>query len=135
MTAGHCLCGAVRFEADDFVSGVFKCHCSKCRRGFGGASSAAVLAPQSAFRWVQGEQGISEYRDGDYLRRFCQRCGGIVPQHLPDHGLYWIPAGLLEPDASLRLTRHIHVASKAGWEVLDPDTPCLPEGFDREAPA
>jgi len=136
MTEGCCLCGDVRFAADGFASGVFKCHCSKCRRAFGGASSAAVLVPESAFRWVQGSQGISEYRAASgFLRRFCERCGGIVPQHLPDHGLYWIPAGLLESNPRLRLTRHIHVASKADWEILDPDTPCLPEGFDREAPA
>jgi len=121
----------VRFEIDAFAGGVFKCHCSKCRKAFGGASSAAVLAPETAFRWTEGERNVREYRaPSGFLRRFCGDCGSIVPQCLPDHGLYWIPAGLLDGDPGLSLRRHIHVDSKAPWEVLDPDTPCLGQGFD-----
>ena len=58
MVTGGCLCGAVRFEVHEFSGGIFKCHCSKCRKAFGGASSAAALAPEAAFCWATGEEQI-----------------------------------------------------------------------------
>lgn len=127
--AGGCLCGAVRFRVAAFAGGVFKCHCSKCRKSTGGASSAAVLAPRDALVWERGAAQVREYRtESGFLRRFCPDCGSVLPQLLPDHGLCWIPAGLLEGDAGLTLRRHIHVDSKAPWEVLDAATPRLPQG-------
>ncbi len=131
MTTGSCLCGRVAFSVSELASGVFKCHCSKCRKAFGGASSAATLAPAAAFSWHSGEDAIREFRtESGFLRRFCGECGSILPQHLPDYGSYWVPAGLLDDDTGLALTRHIHVASRAGWEVLDEATRQHPEGFD-----
>ena len=44
------------------IGQVFKCHCSKCRKAFGGASSAAALAAEDAFSWVLGSDGIREYQ-------------------------------------------------------------------------
>jgi len=128
---GACLCGEVRFAVERFSGGVFKCHCSKCRKAFGGASSAAVLAPGDALTWLRGADGVREYRtESGFLRRFCPDCGSILPQYLPDYRKYWIPAGLLEADPGLSLTAHIHVDSMAPWEVLGGDARRHPEGFD-----
>ena len=128
--SGGCLCGNVRFEVSEFSSGIFKCHCSKCRKAFGGASSAAALAPQNAFTWLAGEDSAREFRaSSGFLRRFCSDCGSILPQHLPDYGAWWIPAGLFDTDPGIPLKQHIHVDSKAAWEVLDEHTRQLPEGF------
>lgn len=55
MTKGSCLCGSIRFEVEAFGSDIYKCHCSKCRKGFGGASSAVALAPEEKFSWLQGK--------------------------------------------------------------------------------
>ena len=129
--SGSCLCGQVAFTVREFASGIFKCHCSKCRKAFGGASSAAVLAPAAAFSWLRGQQGVLEYREGPGFRRcFCPNCGCILPQYLLDYDLYWIPAGLFDADPGLALSTHIHVRSKAHWEVLDELTPRREEGFD-----
>ncbi|GAB5450145.1 MAG: hypothetical protein Hals2KO_04730 [Halioglobus sp.] len=120
----------MRFSAANFYGGVFKCHCSRCRKAFGGASSAATLCPEKDFRWLTGEKLIHSYRtDSGFTRFFCRECGSILPQHLPQHQSYWVPAGLLEDDPDLTLRKHIYVNSKAAWEVLDQDTPTLPEGF------
>jgi len=127
---GSCLCEAVRFSVDQFSAGVFKCHCSKCRKAFGGASSAAALAPEVAFTWKDGESTIREFTTpSGFLRRFCAQCGSILPQHLAQHGVYWIPAGLLDEDPGLHLRKHIYVDSKAPWEVLDGQVKAHPEGF------
>jgi len=131
MTEGGCLCGAVRFAVEAFSSGVFKCHCSKCRKAFGGASSAAALAREDKFTWLQGEGAVREFRcDSGFTRRFCPGCGSILPQYLPDTSLYWVPVGLLDADPGLRLKHHIHVNSRAAWEILDGEARRHPEGFD-----
>jgi len=131
MTSGGCLCGAVRFEVSAFRSGIFKCHCSKCRRAFGGASSAAAFTDEDAFRWLQGSEGIREFTcDSGFTRRFCTACGSILPQFLPEYKMHWVPVGLLDSDPGIRLKHHIHVDSMAPWEILDADTPRHGEGFD-----
>jgi hypothetical protein len=130
MVTGGCLCGAVQFSVTEFSSAIFKCHCSKCRKAFGGASSAAALAALDNFCWIQGEEGVREFQSASgFKRRFCPDCGSILPQFLPDHQLYWVPVGLLNEDPGVRLKQHIHVDSKAAWEVLDEDTRRHGEGF------
>lgn len=131
MAKGSCLCGSVHFTAAEFTAGIFKCHCSKCRKAFGGASSAAALCDEAQFSWDAGEAQISEHlSDSGFLRRFCSECGCILPQHLPDYASYWIPVGLLDDEPPLTLKTHIYVDSRATWEVLDEHTPRLAEGFN-----
>tara|TARA_R110002072_G_scaffold43340_20_gene121897 strand:+ start:1187 stop:1588 length:402 start_codon:yes stop_codon:yes gene_type:complete len=130
MITGTCLCGAVQFGVTDFSSAIFKCHCSKCRKAFGGASSAAALVGEGHFSWLQGEQGVREFQcESGFKRRFCPDCGSILPQFLAEYQLYWIPVGLLDSDPGIPLKQHIHVDSKAEWEILDADTRQFGEGF------
>ncbi len=131
MTEGGCLCGAVRFRVGEFSSAIFKCHCSKCRKAFGGASSAAAVVGEGAFEWLQGRAAIREFQsESGFKRCFCSDCGSVLPQFLPDYKQYWIPVGLLDADPGIRLKQHIHVNSKAAWEILDADTRQHGEGFD-----
>jgi hypothetical protein len=131
MTEGGCLCGAVRFAVEEFSSSIFKCHCSKCRKAFGGASSAAALSSEKAFSWLQGSAGIRQFQtDSGSIRSFCPDCGSILPHFLPDAKLHWIPVGLLDTDPGIRLKHHIHVNSKADWEILDTQARQHGEGFD-----
>jgi hypothetical protein len=131
VTEGSCLCGAVRFAVEAFGSGVFKCHCSKCRKAFGGASSAAALANDNNFTWLRGGEGVREFRcESGFTRRFCPACGSILPQYIADRGMYWVPVGLLDSDPGLRLRHHIHLDSKAPWELLDGEARRHAGGFD-----
>jgi len=131
MTEGGCLCGAVRFAVEEFSSSIFMCHCSKCRKSFGGASSAAALCREKAFSWLQGSAGVRQFQTASgSIRCFCADCGSILPQRLPDVKSYWVPVGLLDSDPGLRLKHHIHVNSKAAWEILDTQTRQHAEGFD-----
>lgn len=129
-TAGGCLCGAVRFAVEAFSSSIFKCHCSKCRKAFGGASSAAAFAQEGSFTWLQGAEQVREFQsESGFRRRFCPHCGSILPQFLPDFNLHWIPVGLLDSDPGIRLKQHIHVNSMAAWEILDSEARRHAEGF------
>ncbi len=127
---GGCLCAQVQFSVSAFSSAIFKCHCSKCRKAFGGASSAAALVPEANFTWISGAESVREYQtESGFKRRFCPQCGSILPQALPEHALVWVPAGLFDVDPGIPLKQHIHVESKAAWEVLDATTKQLPQGF------
>lgn len=131
MVEGGCLCGAVRFAVSSFKGSIFKCHCSKCRKAFGGASSAAAFADAGDYSWLQGEETIRAYQcDSGFTRRFCPGCGSLLPQFLPEYNMYWVPVGLLDADPGIRLKHHINVTSKAAWEILDAETRQHGEGFD-----
>ena len=36
--------------------------------------------------------------------------------------MHWVPVGLLDSDPGIRLKHHIHVDSKAAWEILDAES-------------
>ncbi|MEZ5501310.1 MAG: GFA family protein [Halioglobus sp.] len=130
MTQGSCLCGAVRFRVAAFSSAIYKCHCSKCRKAFGGAASAAAFAGEGNFAWLAGSDAVREYRtDSGFQRCFCPQCGCILPQFLGEHRMYWVPVGLLDSEPGIPLKQHIHVSSKAQWDILDTETRHHPEGF------
>ncbi|HEY6131687.1 MAG TPA: GFA family protein [Halioglobus sp.] len=129
-TTGGCLCGAVRFAVGEFSSAIFKCHCSKCRKAFGGASSAAAFAREDSFTWLQGSNRVREFQsESGFRRRFCPDCGSILPQFLLENKLHWVPVGLLDSDPGIPLKQHIHVNSRAAWEILDSQTRQHGEGF------
>ena len=131
MTEGSCLCGGVRFEISEFSTDIYKCHCSRCQKRFGGASSAAALAAENDFLLISGSDLMCRFQSSaGFGSVFCKSCGSILPIHMPEQNLYWVPVGLLDSDPGIPLTRHIHVNSKAAWEILDHDAERLPEGFE-----
>src|SRR5262249_6800237 len=84
MVTGGCLCGAVGYEIDGRISGIWYCHCSKCRKVTGSAFHPGALCRRAAFRWTRGEEEVAEYRSSSgYTTRFCRRCGSPAPSFLP----------------------------------------------------
>lgn len=73
---------------------------------------------------------MREFRcDSGYTRRFCPVCGSALPQLLPEYQRFWVPVGLLDTDPGIPLKHHIHVNSKAAWDVLDTQVRRHGEGF------
>ena len=129
MLSGECLCGAIRYEIDGRISPIWFCHCSKCRRSTGTAFQAAAFCRTTRFRWVRGEESISEYRSpSGYRPRFCGQCGSPVPQPGPDY--VWLPMGTLDGDPESRPARHIFTAFKAEWFEITDDLP----QYEEQAP-
>jgi hypothetical protein len=133
MVTGSCLCGEVRYEVSGRISPMALCHCSKCRKANGSAFHSGAVCRKSRFRWVSGEDAISEYRSASgYETRFCRSCGSPVPGFQPEgEGEYVIlHAGALDQDPGSRPVHHIFVGSKAPWfEITD----ALPR-FQEHAP-
>jgi len=65
MASGACNCGAVAFEINTGLSGVYVCHCSLCRRSTGSNGIAVVVVDKAAFRWLRGEAPISTWKKPD----------------------------------------------------------------------
>jgi hypothetical protein len=71
---GGCHCGAVRFECEiDPAEDTSRCNCSMCAKG----RFWKAIARKDAFRLLQGEDALSDYRFGSGTIRhaFCRRCG------------------------------------------------------------
>ncbi|MDJ0917943.1 MAG: GFA family protein [Woeseiaceae bacterium] len=115
-----CNCGAVAFEIDAQLSGVYVCHCSICRRSTGSSGIAVVIVDNDAFRWTRGEDKIATWRKQgtDWQTWFCSVCGSRLPGKNDDSRMF-VPAGLLADSGSdLKVIHHIYVDSKAGWDEI-----------------
>jgi hypothetical protein len=129
MIEGGCLCGRVRYAAEGFRE-IYMCHCSMCRKTFGGACGAMTLIPAAGFNWLQGQDAIRVYSaSSSFSRHFCKDCGSVLPQYVAALDQCWIPAGSLDDDPRVPLVAHIHVDSKAAWDVIGDDLPQFPGPF------
>ena len=129
---GKCLCGQIEFKVSDALPDIYQCHCSLCRKVTGSSSNSAFIVPNESFKWVCGQEHISSYiKNTGYRSDFCSTCGSPVPNPLVGRPEYWIPVGLLEGHANLKIAVHLYVGSKADWDVMPsigvqyPETPDL----------
>ena len=116
MVRGSCLCGGIRFEADE-VPLITTCHCSKCRKSRGAAFSVTASVPIGGFRFVEGEKLIETYEapGGGYSPSFCRICGASAPLVVEERQLVLVPAGLFDDDPGIRPALHMFTGSKAPW--------------------
>lgn len=108
---GGCLCGAVRFLAEDVAPRFGICHCPMCRK-WTGSSLAEVAVPEGQVHW-RGVSNIRTYRSSDWGERaFCGKCGtGLwfrVTEEGDFSGNYDIPLGLFDDTAPFALAYEIY---------------------------
>ena len=116
---GHCFCAAVEFEIDEPIPDLYQCHCSLCRRVSGSSANAATIVEAGAFRWLRGEDQISRYvSETGFKSDFFRNCGSPLPNPTRDDEAWWVPVGLLDDNASMRLVAHVCTASKASWDQI-----------------
>lgn len=116
---GTCLCGAVEFIVSGTLPNIYQCHCSLCRKATGSVANAALIVPSENLQWVSGQDFITSFiKDTGYRSDFCSKCGSPLPNPLRDETEFWIPVGLLEGNANLQIAAHLHVGSKASWDVI-----------------
>ena len=119
---GHCLCGTVQFAVNATSLGLYRCHCSLCRRQSGTASNLATIVSNSQFQWLSGEDKITSWQKASGFRSdFCSECGSTVPNPLRTINKTWVPAGLLDEHANLRVVADVYLGSKAAWDSAEPN--------------
>lgn len=116
---GKCNCGSVQFELLGKVPGLYKCHCSLCRKQSGCGSNAATIVKSQDFEWVSGVESVKAWRKATgFNSHFCSECGSPVPNPIMGKQLMWIPVGLLSnPDT--KIVAHLWLESKESWDAID----------------
>ncbi len=66
---GGCLCGGVRFELTEPPQGAGYCHCTRCQRRTGTASSAQARIEGRTFKLLQGEELVKGWRHSEGASR------------------------------------------------------------------
>lgn len=111
---GHCLCGAVRFEAKDMADTFSTCYCDACQRWAGGPyRGVSVQTDDIVF---EGREHIGIVKSSDFAERaFCKKCGSGIWWRLT-RGQYVgktsIPLGLLDDRSGLTLSDEMYADYK-----------------------
>lgn len=115
MFKGHCLCGAVRFEAQGDPLWVVHCHCESCRRATSSPMTTYVGFAADKVKW-SGEARRSFASSPGVQRTFCARCGAPMsfagdrwPGEIHLFAASFEDASRLEPSA------HVHVEEQLPW--------------------
>lgn len=116
---GSCLCGAVGFTLEGWVSRVQACHAERCRKATGGLFASEIAASSEKFQWVGDRDQIASYEapilhaPPAYRRNFCKTCGSPLPVEIEGAGMVILHAGLLDDTRGLDVFRHAFTAQKS----------------------
>jgi hypothetical protein len=120
---GGCLCGRVRYEITEPLTGAGYCHCTRCQRRSGAAASPnGSLAPGS-LRITAGEELVKAWQPDDgWAKLFCGECGSALFSRPPGRS---DPAGVrlgtLDSDPGVRPSFRQFVSYAVPWEPLPDD--------------
>jgi hypothetical protein len=114
---GRCLCGDVQWTAEGDLGFMTHCHCSRCRKAHGAPFATYAFVDAAGFR-LRGEQHVHRFESSpNAFRRFCGRCGSVVPGY-PRDGLVELAVGSLTTDPAAQPIAHIFVGSKLPWYAI-----------------
>jgi len=123
VETGHCLCGAITFEARGEPLWVAHCHCHSCRRSTGAPVTTFVGYAQSQFNTTSGRR--KTYNSSPGVRRsFCSDCGTPLCYEAD-----WCPGEIhlyistLDAPERFVPNLHVHVADQIPWLKLHDDLP------------
>lgn len=118
---GGCLCGAVRYAAEEVNTDYSACHCGMCRRWSGGSPFFAARARGITF---QGEEHIGRHDSSRWATRaFCQKCGSSLFYFLKPTGAYMMSVGTFDDPAPFKLVLEIFIDRKPESYALGGDHP------------
>ena len=105
---GGCLCGSVRFTAEDVGDDVHACHCTMCRAWSGGP---AIVAMVGNIRFEGG--GLSRHDSSSWAERgFCAHCGSNLFYRLKATNGYYVSMGAFDDQSRFRLVDEIYIDEK-----------------------
>ncbi|MGB0866441.1 MAG: GFA family protein [Granulosicoccaceae bacterium] len=107
---GQCLCGKVRFRAQEASVHTGACHCGMCVKWGGGPLLAVDCGTRVSF---DGEQHITRFQSSEWAERgFCSECGTHLFYHLKGAEQYMLPAGLFDDQSKLQMDHQIFIDKK-----------------------
>lgn len=131
---GRCLCGAIRFTADDVEVHHHACHCEDCRRWVGGPFLAAACGSVA----FEGADMLVRYASSTWAERgFCRACGTTLFYYLRPAERFMMSVGSFDDPAPFELVREIFIDRKPPGYAFAGDHPrwTAAETFARLAPS
>ena len=118
---GSCLCGRVRFSAEEPFLDFLHCHCIDCRKTHGAAFATSIGVARDRFAITAGADGLGGFKaPSGTTRTFCTRCGSKVTVGNDGWDAVYVPASLFDTVLPHRPQMHMYVRSRAPWyELLD----------------
>lgn len=124
-SGGKCLCGAVRFTAEQVETHHHACHCGTCRRWSGGAPFFAAVAQGVVF---ESSESLARYESSSWAERgFCKSCGSTLFYYLRPTQTYMMSVGAFDDPSAFRLVREIFIDHKPVGYAFAGDHPRLTE--------
>ncbi len=127
---GGCLCGAVRFEVSEPPLFASYCHCTRCQRRTGTASSAQARLAAGSLRMTEGEELLRAFEPPDGAPKvFCSACGGALWSTNPEtNEPMSVRMSAFDDDPGVKPSYRQYVAYAAAWEPIPDDgLPRYPE--------
>ena len=119
---GGCLCGAIRYEADQPPYNAGYCHCRMCQKSLGNLFGASVFFKHADFRFVSKEPAW--YESSDLVKRgFCADCGSPITYQRSDADFLVIWIGTLDEPAAFEPRAHWWTDSKIPWVDIHANLP------------
>lgn len=120
---GGCNCGTVRYEVTAPLLGASYCHCRRCQRRTGTASSSTAWPTPGSFRIIGGEERLKAWTPSDgWEKWFCGDCGSAMFSRNPANPeQVGIRMGTFDEDPGVRPRYRQFVASAAPWEEIPDD--------------
>jgi len=110
---GSCLCGAVRFTANNPGKKVGACHCGMCRKWGGGPFMEIDCGTDISF---EGEESISVYNSSEWAERgFCKKCGSNLFYRLKETRQHMVSVGLFDDQENLVLESQVFIDKKPSF--------------------
>ncbi|MEA2219036.1 MAG: hypothetical protein QOJ35_1662 [Solirubrobacteraceae bacterium] len=135
LLTGGCLCGGVHFELRAAPRNAGYCHCTRCQRRTGTATSVQARVDGDALKVVAGHELVTwwRHRDGGFEKGFCRTCGGHLFSRNPDdHAQLNVRLAAFDADPGVRPSYRQYVAYAVPWEPIPDDG--LPRYDERRPP-
>jgi hypothetical protein len=125
--SGSCLCGGVSYEVTGPLREVIACHCTQCRKT-SGHFVAATACDDDDLKFNKLDT-LAWYRSSAIAERgFCNRCGSTMFFRASVGNFTSIMAGTLNGATGLKLSHHIHCATKGDYYEITDGLEQKPEG-------
>ncbi len=113
----------MKYRAVDEFDYALICHCSRCRRATGSAFKPFGGIRKEKLTLMSGEDAVLRYGGEAVHDVHCGKCGSLLWSWFRDTSYLHVTYGSLEGAPSLQPTAHIHVASKAPWDIIGDGLP------------
>jgi hypothetical protein len=122
-TRGSCGCGGVRFELASPPQLAGYCHCRRCQKRTGGASSAQARIDGIDVRLLAGEELVTCWSpEGGAEKCFCSACGAHLFSRNPQTGaVLSVRMSAFEGDPGVRPSFRQFVDYAVAWEPIPDD--------------